>query len=138
MGDQLRLGRVALLLAGLGVLGFGVWWLIGHGPGSLPIRCLFHEFTGLYCPGCGMTRAAHATFGGRLGDAFRFNSLGMLLLPVALLGLAFEAQGWIFGNKPRWRIPLGLYGAAILAVLVIAFTVLRNLPWWPFTLLAPQ
>ena len=137
MSGELKLARLAWLVAALAVLGVGAWWLAGHGPASLPLMCILNKTTGLQCPGCGMTRAAHAFFEGRFADAFGFNPLGVLLLPLGLLGLGLEAQGWIYGTKPRWRIPLGRYGAVTLAVLVIAFTVLRNLPWWPFTLLAP-
>ncbi len=106
----------------------GLAWLPG---------CLFKQFTGLDCPGCGMTRAAHATFHGKLGEAFRFNPVGMILLPLALAGVGIELIGWIRGKPLPFRLSVGVMGNWIIVWLVISFWVLRNLPWWPFTLLAP-
>ena len=85
-----------------------------------------------------MTRATYALFDGRIADAFRMNFVGMILLPLACVGLALEASYWIRGVPPKRRIPHGRYGAATVLVVMIAFFVLRNLPAWPFTLLAPH
>jgi len=127
-----------LLLGGIAVaLAAGAWWLRADGPGGVPLRCMLNEWTGLHCPGCGMTRAAHATLGGRLGAAFAHNPVGMVLLPLGLTLLAYEALFWACDRRPPWRLRVGGRGAMALVVLVIGFGVLRNLPWWPFTLLAP-
>ena len=99
--------------------------------------CLFHRVTGFDCPGCGMTRATHAALHGRIGEAFRFNPVGMVLLPDAMIGLGLELAGWLRG-KPlpiRFRIG-GRWAWGVLGVLM-AFWVFRNIPAWPFTLLAP-
>lgn len=37
-----------------------ILWFVRRGG----IPCLFHEWTGLYCPGCGGTRAVKALLGG--------------------------------------------------------------------------
>jgi hypothetical protein len=132
-GDRalaLALGALsALLLAFL---------LYRSGPAAswLP-GCLFHRVTGFDCPGCGMTRAAHAALHGRIGEAFRFNPLGMVLLPAAMIGLGLELAGWLRGRPlpVRFRIG-GRWAWGVLGVLM-AFWVLRNIPAWPFTLLAP-
>jgi len=128
------------ILATLGLLGLAVafWLLREHGPSArwLP-GCTFHRLTGLHCPGCGMTRAAAALAHGNLAAAFRFNPVGMVLLPLALVGLGLEAFGWIRAKPPRYRLQPGARAAWLLVWLVIAFWILRNLPWWPFTLLAP-
>ncbi len=107
---------------------FGQSWLPG---------CLFHHLTGLNCPGCGMTRAAHATLHGRFGEAFRFNPLGMVLLPLACVGVGIETLGWIRRKPLPCRLSVGAVGAWGIVWLVIGFWILRNLPWWPFTLLSP-
>lgn len=104
----------------------------------MPWTCLLHEYTGLHCPGCGMTRATHAFFHGDLAAAFGFNPLGMILLPLALVALIPELIGWLRGTPPPWRMPLGKRGAWILVGLVIAFAVLRNIPVPPFQWLAPN
>lgn len=125
-------------------LGALVLALVAHqlhqrGPGGLAWwpGCVFRKTTGLLCVGCGMTRATHAALHGDLVAAFRFNPLGVLLLPLALLALSIELAAWVRGRGERWRLRVGARGAVALAVLVIAYWILRNLPWWPFTLLAP-
>ena len=47
--------------------------------------CGFKVFTGLPCPGCGMTHSFCALGNGDVGDAFRFNALGPPLFVVAIL-----------------------------------------------------
>ena len=126
------------------VAGIAMWlvlpvvFLYRHGPGGpwFP-GCLFHRMTGYLCPGCGMTRATYAALHGHLAAALRFNCFGVLLFPLGLLGVGLEVCGWVRG-KPlpvSLRFSRGVMWALIGAVL--AFWVLRNIPQWPFTLLAP-
>jgi Protein of unknown function (DUF2752) len=84
-----------------------------------------------------MTRAAYATLHGRLGEAFRLNPLGMVLLPALMIGLGIEILGWVRGRPLPFRMSLGKYGAWMLGATIIGFWALRNIPAWPFTLLAP-
>jgi hypothetical protein len=84
-----------------------------------------------------MTRAAHATLHGRIGEAFRFNPVAMILLPLAGIGVGLEILGWVRGKPLRFRLNVGAAGAWAILWIVVAFWILRNLPWWPFTLLAP-
>ena len=88
-------------------------------------RCPTYTYLSLYCPGCGNTRAAHALLHGDLLLSLRNN---LLLLPMgAMLVLLFL--------KPAWAYNRRLTG--ILLIVLILFTVLRNLPFYPCTLLAP-
>lgn len=100
-------------------------------------ECPFHRLTGLHCPGCGMTRAAHAALNGRIGAAFHFNPLGMILLPAASVALGLEVVGWIRGKPLPLRVTVSSRVAWGIVWAVLAFWILRNLPVWPFTLLAP-
>jgi len=88
--------------------------------------CPLHHYTGLWCPGCGTTRALHQLLHGNVATAFRFNPLAISLLPV--IGYLF-VRGEEDVLKPVWIWTL-------LGV-VVAFGVLRNIPVYPFTLLAP-
>lgn len=88
-------------------------------------KCVFHEVTGLYCPGCGNTRALHALLHGHVVQSLRCN---LLLVPAALTVLLLLL---------RPRFAMARYTGWIIAGIVIVFAVLRNLPWAPFTLLAP-
>jgi len=100
-------------------------------PGRLPtIPCPFHAATGLWCPGCGMTRAFHDVLTGHPMAAFGANILWPLLVVVA---------GWLFVSRLSRRVPrLTRAPAAVwvaLVVGVLAFGVARNLP--AFAALAP-
>lgn len=132
-----RLKRVVILMAAVLLVGALVWLLRVGGPSVMPWSCLLHDFTGLHCPGCGMTRAASAILEGDFWAALRFNLLGMILLPVALVALIPEAIGWLRESPPPWRFPLGKRGAWVLVWVVISFAVLRNVPVPPFVWLAP-
>ena len=101
----LALGLIPLVVAAFQLYQrgpFGQSWLPG---------CLFHKLTGLNCPGCGMTRAAHATLHGQLGEAFRFNPLGMVLLPLACVGVGIESLGWLRRKPLPFRLNVGAAGA---------------------------
>jgi len=97
--------------------------------GFYPV-CLFHELTGLNCPGCGGTRSAYQLLHGHLMAALRDNALFVLTL--AGLGLR---GAWFAICRLRSRpaslavAPKALWAYAIVA---IAFTVLRNLPAFQF------
>lgn len=133
----MRWNRAITVAVGALGLTAAAWSLFDAGPvGWLP-RCVFHQLTGLHCPGCGMTRATFAVLHGQLGLAFRCNPLGVVLLPLTVVGLVPELWGWVRNKPPRYRLALGPYGGWVIVWAVLAFWLLRNLPWWPFTLLAP-
>ena len=131
----------------------GPWWrillfpvllvlglVLGHvefGTSGVFPKCQLHELTGLHCPGCGGTRAFEALAQGDVLLALRMNPFGVGL--IACLTLLVMRTSWeaVFPEK-RWpRLPFGDRAAWGVVVLLVLFTVLRNLPWWPFTLLAP-
>lgn len=89
-------------------------------------RCPLHTLTGLYCPGCGSTRAMHQLAQGHLAAAFGLNPLAVCAIP--LLGyLALRDRAITL--RPIW--------IWVLAGMICAFGILRNIPAYPFTLLAP-
>lgn len=134
-GNGLRPGRLLVVLGLAAGTAFVLLWLADGR--ALPMRCLLNEFTGLHCPGCGMTRATRAALAGHWLEAFRFNPLGVILLPLALGAVGLELAGWVRDRPLPWRLKLGARGSVALAVAVMAFGVLRNVPVWPFDLLAP-
>jgi hypothetical protein len=102
--------------------------------------CLFHKATGLYCAGCGATRALYAMLHGRILDALHDNALFMAALPL-LFGWAssYLIQAWREQHWPRpktsWREMIEKGAWAFL--LMLLFMLVRNLPGWPFDLLKP-
>ena len=134
--------RLALVVA-LCLLGaLGIFYLARNDPEEgkafFP-SCVFREVTGLHCAGCGGTRAAHALTRFDVATAFRKNSLLVILLPFLLIGIAMEMAAWIWKDRyrgPRVRIPGSFVW--VLPVVIVAFWVLRNIPGWPFDVLAPR
>jgi len=101
------------------------------GGAALPL-CPFHALTGLYCPGCGMTRMLYHLVHGHIELAFAQNPLAFAALPFVIgwMVQSLPLQRWPRGNiSPRWSY-------ALIAIIVI-FTVLRNIPTWPTCTLAP-
>ncbi|MFH8564437.1 DUF2752 domain-containing protein [Streptomyces sp. NPDC017988] len=95
-------------------------------PGHYP-ACPLLRLTGIYCPGCGGLRSAHAFVHGDFTAA-----LGANALAVAGYGLfAVLWAVWVVraarGRPPRIDLrPAQLWGAG---VLVAVFTLVRNLPF---------
>lgn len=91
-------------------------------------RCFFHLATGLDCPGCGGLRATHQLLHGNVRAAFGLNPLLTCVAPLVPIGFVVW---WL--NRRR-NIPLleklnGMPLVWCLAGIVVAFGVLRNLPW---------
>ncbi|MFE5404728.1 DUF2752 domain-containing protein [Streptomyces sp. NPDC056580] len=95
-------------------------------PGHYPV-CPLYRLTGLYCPGCGGLRSAHAFVHGDLLGALRDNAAGV----AAYLGFAVLWTVWVVnaargrparfepGTAPTWAV----------GALLVVFTVVRNLPF---------
>lgn len=121
---RLTLGGAALTLGGFAWVEFGP-------------SCFFLKLTGLHCPGCGMTRAVRAVLRGEMSQAFWLNPLGMILMPLIGVGLVIEILGRVRGRPFPFRLAVGVRGVWCIAGIVMVFWILRNLPYWPFCLLAP-
>lgn len=98
-------------------------------------KCPLFVLTGLLCPGCGALRAGHALLHGDLGAALGFNALLTLALPLVLYALLQPLARSRGAPLPALRVSTG--GAWALLGVLLAFGVVRNFPFAPFTLLAP-
>lgn len=137
--DSVSTTERAFAAAGILIAGAGAFVVAYFNPttaGFFPV-CPLYYLTGIHCPGCGLTRGFHALFHGDVLAALSFNAL----LPVYALVFGFVFVSLVLivvrGRGLSWRIfpPASVYGFLVLAA---AFFVLRNLPFYPFTLLAPQ
>ena len=112
--------------------------LFRHNPaGSIVFPpCPFHALTGLYCPGCGSLRAVHQLFHGNLGSAFGLNPLMIIVLP--FMGYSFVSYGMItFGKQSLTIMPAPAYLGWLMLIVIVLYGILRNIPYYPFYLLAP-
>lgn len=101
--------------------------------GILP-KCIFHEITGLYCPGCGVQRSFHALLNGQLSKAMDYNLLFILLLPLII----FFILNFIGDKKYSQSSFIYRPGFSLTtAIIVICFWIFRNIPVAPFSWLAP-
>ena len=101
--------------------------------GGAFIPCPFHAATGLWCPGCGMTRAVHHLVTGDVTSALSSN----VLLPVVLLVAVWGWLAWVRPSFPRIGTALPTWVWPALAAVAVAFGVLRNLPVDALQTLAP-
>ena len=88
-------------------------------------KCMFYHVTGLYCPGCGATRALSALLHGDLKSSLHNNAL---LIPLSATLMILLAKPHISLKRPV---------AIAIVTVVIGFVILRNIPFEPFTYLAP-
>jgi hypothetical protein len=90
--------------------------------------CPLYALTGVYCPGCGGLRGVNDLSNGHLGQAASSNLLLVLAIPFAVVFFLRWSYGAWTGRevRPVPAIPRSVTTALI--VLVVAFTVARNLP----------
>jgi hypothetical protein len=99
-------------------------------------RCPLYVLTGIYCPGCGALRAGHALLHGHLLTALDYNALLVVAAPFLAWALAAQAVHALTGRRIPTHQLSGVESRAIMW-LFIAFMVLRNLPIYPLSVLAP-
>ena len=98
---------------------------------DIGIPCVFYEITGLYCPGCGITRLCLSLFEGGIYQAFRYNPIIFIDLPI--LFILFVLNIFLKNNKNIKKITDVII--IFLATITIIFGVIRNIPIFSF--LAP-
>ena len=99
--------------------------------------CVFHAATGLWCPGCGLTRGFHQLLNGHPGSALHYN----VFIPLVIVAAALGWWSWMrttWGRPalavPPWLMRPLMWGVPIA---VVVYGVLRNIPTAPFDALAP-
>lgn len=118
-------GRYALLAGA--ALGAGALTYIGiadpHRPGFLFPPCPFKALTGWNCPGCGGLRMTHDLLHGDVSAAIVDNVFALVGLPALAVWLLV-----------RWRLGKTLFplpAVVTIVVLVVVWTVVRNVPGFP-------
>jgi Protein of unknown function (DUF2752) len=121
---------IAPLVAGVAlVMGCAVVGIVD--PRGGPTICPFKLATGLDCPGCGGTRAAHDLMRGDLIGALDHNVLAVIAIPLILWGLFTWLTSALGGPKLRTFSPSTRW-TVVAVVVLVAFWVVRNLSFAPF------
>jgi hypothetical protein len=129
---SLSLGAPLLVAASTTLVCAAIW--VGdpttpHGP--LPV-CPTKALLGIDCPGCGSMRMLYSLMHGDVLAAARFNALG--LVAVGFLVLAYLS--WTYGRVTGRRIAgwqNHRWSAVVTLSLVVAWFVVRNIPFAPFS-----
>lgn len=95
-------------------------------PTGGPTLCPFKAMTGLDCPLCGATRAAHQLFRGNVIAALDFNAVFVVAAPLLIwIAVAVLRQGL---GDTAVRLPSVRRPTVIaLVAAVVTFTIIRNL-----------
>lgn len=119
-------GKKLLTRAGL-ILGIGLAYALFGSLTGLALPCPFHALTGLWCPGCGVSRMCLALLRQDFAAAWGYNP-GLMLLSPPLAGLLLKlGAGYVrTGRTAPTRGESALIWA--MAAFLLAFGVLRNLP----------
>ena len=113
------LGTGALLGGGLGYVGLAD----PHSPDFVFPACPFKLLTGWNCPACGGLRMTHDLLHGDLAAAVVDNVFLLVGLPALVV--------WILVRWRTGRPIMTMPAIAVIAVLAIAWTVVRNMPGFP-------
>ncbi|RPD94476.1 DUF2752 domain-containing protein [Aureibaculum marinum] len=100
------------------------------------LRCPLYDTTGVYCPGCGSQRAIHNLVHGNFLAALKQN----IMLILGVLALLYH-YGIVLSNsifKTNFKSILNNKKVLLIALaILLLFWILRNIPYYPFTFLAP-
>ena len=109
-----------LFLAVTGAL-FCVWKFAGFTITAYLPPCMFHAMTGLYCPGCGGTRAGYALLRGDVG-------MSLFYYPFVLYAVVIG--GWFMISQTierisRHALPIGLRFRSVYLWIALALVVVN-------------
>lgn len=91
--------------------------------------CVFHLLTGLYCPGCGGTRAVRYLLEGQLGNSIQYHPLILYMAVIIMVEFASAVLIKVTG-KPKWR-----HGHEKLLISIAIGIVLVNWFWKNYMLI---
>ncbi len=132
----------AVFLVILGFAGWVVMFTMPPGKDSghkFYPSCVLYRSTGMYCGGCGGTRALGELAKGRAFRAAAYNMIVVMVwVPLFLLWIVdlfhygLKGKSWV----PWRKIPI--WGYCLVFVVFLLFTLMRNIPYGPFQRLAPH
>ena len=129
------LAKLGLPLVGL----IGAIVLFSYNPAETSIYppCLFRLMTGLYCPGCGSTRALYQLLHGRILEALDLNAMLVVFLGSGAVLAIIRTVRFRTNRARQTDTGIRLGWLWIFFGIILLFGVARNLNFFPFTVLAP-
>lgn len=126
--------RIALPVGALSLLVGAVAYIVARNPYTTEVTypCLLLHTTGLFCPGCGGTRAVYDLAHGDIAGALGMNAfVTLLLIPPLVGGLVWWLLHTLGVKMPQANIPMPVVWSYL--GLLLAFSVIRNVPYFePF------
>lgn len=124
-----RRKKVILFILILLLLGF-LYYLWGNITG-LYLPCIIFKTTGLYCPGCGVTRMILALLQGNIKEAFQYNTALFIIFPILAPILIYQSVQYIRSGQIKFSNKLNVF-LVIIVIILILFGILRNIPRFYF------
>src|SRR6266496_2331300 len=96
-------------------------------------KCLFYN-----CPGCGSQRAIVALLHGDTLTALKNNLLAVVALPFLFYSFVILCLNTFNKKQFQAKIFYSPVFVKVVLIIVVVFSILRNIPAYPFSLLAPS
>ncbi|WP_049945751.1 DUF2752 domain-containing protein [Butyrivibrio sp. LC3010] len=91
------------------------------------IPCVFRLFTGLQCPGCGMTHAAIELAKGNIHGAVHYNVLSVTMMPIIVAYLIYKGINIIRTGSTKMKLWENIF-LVFCCIVMVVFCVYRNIP----------
>ncbi len=101
---------------------------------NFAIDCPIHKITKLYCPGCGITRMLFAILNLDFYQAFRYNPLLFITIPIWLFYLLDLVISYIKGKTSFFQKHINNKFWIALTIIFIVFGCMRNMPQFSYLL----
>jgi len=99
-------------------------------------QCPFHAITGFHCPGCGSQRAIHDLLHFRIGESLSHNIV-IIILALTIVSKAYAFISKHYFKKYQYDLSRKPFFTIGIAAFVFLYWILRNIPIYPFSELAP-
>ena len=131
----MKLKHIGMLLLAI-VIAF-LYFFINPSEVNIFPKCPLYVTTGIYCPGCGSQRATHQLLNFNIIGVFQQNALFVFGLLIVVYHFVISGINYFF-KKDLYNYIYHPKTPVILIIIAVLFWILRNLPYYPFNLLAPH
>jgi len=107
---------------------------LNNNPNSGGIPCTIKSITGYSCSGCGTQRALHQLLHFNFEKAFFLNVLFFLGLPFLLYLYFVLIEVYVTKSRKPTGFLFSTQTGIFVIIIVLLFSILRNIPYYPFIL----